>query len=72
MASAAGVPVVDKRAAWSESVSYSDAEGRSRGRLLRLRFAAGQVRSGILLGQNLGPWESQGSLCCLRAPSLEI
>ncbi len=33
---------------------------------------SGQVRSGILLGQSLGPRESQGSLCCLRAPSLEI
>ena len=34
---------------------------------------SGQVRSGLLLGQSLGPSESQGSLCCpFRAPSLEI
>jgi hypothetical protein len=31
-----------------------------------------RVRSGLLLGRSLGPCESQGSLCCLRAPSLEI
>ncbi len=53
MASAAGVPAVDKRAAWS--VSYSD-EGRLRGhgRLLRL------------VGPAWGPWTNLGRLQAVK------